>query len=177
MKNYIVTKEEFDLKLLMQLIPVELLLESKIINAGSYSSALSLTRSLLEKPETKHSMIFLILDAETGDEDRIDEKKAFINQYIGTTENVTVILFKPEIETVFFESIDLISRVVGSNISNLDLEVGKLYPRDGLKRLGITKNSLLEGLNENDKHLILNHTCFIDLINGLNMPPFGLVCA
>jgi hypothetical protein len=129
---------------------------------------LSLAKSLIEKQETRNMKIFLILDADTNDEISYKEKTNFINQYIGSASNFKLILFKPEIETVLFESQELISRSAKRKISNLELEFGKSNPRDVLRLLEISdKNLLLQNLTEVDIHLILSHKCFVELINEL----------
>ncbi len=169
MKNYIITEGQFDLKLLSQIIPNQFIINTKFFSAGGYSSALSLAKSLLEKSETKKAKIFLILDADTIDEIKYKEKTNFINQYIGSASNFKLILFKPEIETVLFESKNLISRVAKREISDLELDFGKSNPRDVLRLIGIKdKDLLLQDLTPVDIDLILKHLCFVELINELS---------
>lgn len=167
--DYIITEGEFDLNLLMRVIPSELTSEVKFISAGGYSSALSLAKTLLGKTENMNSNIFLVVDADTNETTKIKDKTNFINHYIGYRDhNFKLLLIVPEIEAVLFESKNLFKKVLNREISDLEIELGKVNPRETLKKLNIhNRSTILEYLAKDDIKDISKHSNIKQLVQEL----------
>ncbi len=58
---------------------------------------------------------------------------SYLENQIGKTENFKLILFVPDITTVFFDSKELIEDLVKDEVSDLDFQLGKLRPFSFLK--------------------------------------------
>lgn len=128
----IVTESEMD-KLLWSRIFSGI--ENIKITAGSgYSSALTLASSIL----TYHKKpVLLLLDADSNDQTDIDERYSFVNSYLdmSTPDAVfKIILFQPELETVFFEDAKVAEHLIGRHLTELELESARLRPKQFLQR-------------------------------------------
>ncbi len=172
MEKIIITEGAFDCKLLTMVLPMDLLINTRIRNAGGYSSALSLARTFLEEDFEKEKFVFLVVDADTTDQLKIKEKQAFINNYIGNFENFSLTVFEPQIEVLLFESKALIEKVSNRSISNYDVSLGKYNPSEAFKHLEIQLNpDILKELNEDDKSLMRNNHQLISLMQALKEKP------
>ncbi len=105
------------------------------IKAGTgYSSALSLARTILsyhKKP------VLLLLDAESRDQTDIAEEYSFVNGYLWMSTPGAVfkiILFQPELETVFFEDAKVAEHLIGRHLTEPELESARLRPKQFLQR-------------------------------------------
>lgn len=168
MENIIIAEGVFDVELLTILLPEDLLLRSRLINAGGYSSALSLAKTFLERDIQNDSLVSLVVDSDTTDEIKIKEKENFIRNYIGGFNNFNLFIISPEMEAILFESEELIERVAEKSVSNYELTLGKFNPREALKQLSIKDQlKFLPEISENDKNKILNNSQITNLINTL----------
>jgi len=147
--NYVITEGEFDLRLMTLLLPNDYLLETKLIASGGYSSALSLTKTLLTTSPSKDNNYFLILDADSYDRKKIDEKRQFILDYVGNSESVHVYLFRPQIETILFSSIKFVKEMVNKEISEVEIERAKFEPDLFFQKYGIKKMDILGMITQN----------------------------
>ena len=133
MKNngtYIITEGALDAELIKKILPGEVLDKVKVIFSGGFSSVLSKARSMLiQKP---NSQIFIILDADTTNEFEVQEKNEFIEDYmkiVARGNRFKLFLQVPEIESVFFEKKDLIERIIGKKLTDLEFEFAKEKPK------------------------------------------------
>lgn len=157
MENIIITEGSFERDLLNRFLPISIS-NTRFINAGSYSSSLSLTKTLLENPNNIDNNIYLVLDAGSIDEVKIKENETFIRNYIGYFENFKLFLIKPEILTLIFESKNLIEILADKSVSEYDLRLGKSNPQKVLKDLGVSnKSEVLPLIREEDVREILNN--------------------
>ncbi|EHQ29924.1 hypothetical protein [Mucilaginibacter paludis] len=171
MKHYIVTESDFDLRLLSMLIPAELIVTTKIINSGGYSSALSVGKTLILKPENLDSNIILFLSADTNDESKISEKLNFIKSYIGYDDRLEIILVKPQVASILFESPDLIGRLAKMKGVEYDIALGRYIPDDVLKSFKITEEEILNTISQDDILKLSAHGDVKNLIEILKHHP------
>lgn len=167
--DYIITEGMFDLKLLNKVVPKEFISKTQFISAGGYSSTLSLAKTLLSKTENANSNVFLVVDADTNETTRIKDKKNFINHYIGYRDhNFKLLLMVPEIETVLFESKNLFKKILNRELSDLEIELGKIAPRETLRKMNINNSiEILEYLTQDEIKDISKHPVIKELIQEL----------
>jgi len=104
------------------------------ITAGSgYSSALTLASSIL----TYHKKpVLLLLNADSNDQTDIAERYSFVNSYLGMSTPGAVfkiILFQPELETVFFEDAKVAEHLIGRSLTKPELQLARLHPKQILQ--------------------------------------------
>ncbi len=104
MNQILITEGKIDQAILQKLLPDSLLEQTKFVVSNGYSSAISMAKSIAIH---KAQPIVIVLDADTLEHSRAEEKKEeieFIFKNLGKAEQVSVFLFEPEIEAIFFES-------------------------------------------------------------------------
>jgi hypothetical protein len=149
-KILIVTEGESDAQLLRELLPENKLKDFSILPADGFSSALSKVKSLLI--QNKGPILFL-LDSDTTDKDRIEEKKEFVDTYInskyynGLLKTIWAI---PEFEIIFFDKKNLMEDQLNKTISDDVWELAKISPKNTLERIfNLNHNSLVSLLENN----------------------------
>jgi len=138
MKNYIITENGFDKKIIEKILPKNILSHTKLIESGGYSSAVSLARSVFLNGDAK---VLLLLDAGTTDEDEIEKKEDFIINYfnlISSDSEYKILYFIPGIEELFFIDKNFIEKTFMIQINEFEFEILKNDPKSSLKK--ISKN-------------------------------------
>ena len=116
--------------------------------AGGKPSAHTLARTLqvrLEEP------VALVLDADTNDNRMAEEEQSMYESYLNFSSKgvpFTVILVRPCIEAIFFETPEIFSDITGKQIESKYILVGKAAPKQCLRELEIDWLRLLPTLNE-----------------------------
>lgn len=140
---YIITEGKLDTELIKRLLP-DLTRHPEtigVLTAHGYSSALSIAQSVLLETQRP---VLLLADAETTDELRIREKKAFIEQYVkinGLT--CQVVLAEPTLEIVFFADKSAFEEVIHKPINDEVWTLAKLSPKQGIELLTEKKRELV----------------------------------
>ncbi len=115
--------------------------------AGEKNSAHPLARTLqvrLGEP------VALVLDADTNDSRVAEEEQSMYESYLSFTSKgvpFIVILIKPAIEEILFESPDVLRYIAGKTLEAKDVIIGKLAPELYLTELGINWTNALPKLN------------------------------
>ncbi len=115
--------------------------------AGQRNSAHPLARILqvrLGEP------VALVLDADTNDNRMAEDQQSMYESYLSFTSKgvpFTVILIKPAIEEILFESPEVLSDITGKTLEAKDVIIGKLAPEQYLAELGINWTNALPKLN------------------------------
>ncbi len=139
-KQYFIVEGAFDKFILERILPEKIVSQTKIINGNGYSIALSRARSLLISTELPLS---LIVDSDTTNTNRIEERKDFITQsllQLSTPEYFHIFLAVPEIEAIFFSDQEIVQEIVKSKISDQQLELAHYHPRQVLQNMLHTEN-------------------------------------
>ncbi len=114
-------------------------------------SAHPLARTLQVK---RGEPVALVLDADTNDPRMAEDEQSMYESYLNFTSKgvpFIVILIKPSVEEIFFESPDILSDIIGKPLDSKDIMAGKASPRMYLTELGVDLLRLLPTLNE--RHL------------------------
>lgn len=128
-RAYVVTEGQADAKILEQVLPHSLVEDVKFVVAGGRSRAESLARSLLI---AKNVPVALVFDADTSDEQRVNEEVDFLREYLDYGSGAApsgVFPAVPEIEAILFEDKSLVERATGQAFSDREWELGKLQPK------------------------------------------------
>ncbi len=84
--------------------------------------------------------VALVLDADTNDSGMAEQEQSIYESYLNFTSKgvpFIVILIKPSIEEIFFESPDILSAITGKPLESKDILAGKAAPRLYLTELGV----------------------------------------
>jgi hypothetical protein len=135
MKAYIVCEESLDQQLLNRVLPDELLDSVGIVAAGSLSSVKSMARTLVVRRQVP---VAIVVDAEVVNPDQVEERYREIKSIVESVAPdtpVEVILAVPAIETIFFQDISLIPRLLGYVPSQEMLSLAVYQPEQALNQL------------------------------------------
>lgn len=138
--QYFIVEGTFDKFILEQILPDEILSQSKIITGNGYNIALSKARSLLISSELP---VLLIVDSNTRDKTSIEEKRDFIMQslrQLSVPDHFHIFLAVPEIEAIFFFSREIAEELVGEKISDQLWELAYYQPKQTLLKMLNTEN-------------------------------------
>jgi hypothetical protein len=117
MTRHIIAEGESDKLLLTSVLKTaDDLGEFDIIAAGGKSSAISMARSLLAVTD---SAVGLVVDADTTDEDGVNEQRQFIIEslaMVAPPERYAVFQAVPEIEICFFDTPAVIAEFLGAEL-------------------------------------------------------------
>ncbi len=111
-------------------------------------SAHTLARTLQVK---RGEPVALVLDADTNNTRMAEEEQSMYESYLNFTSKgvpFIVVLIRPSIEEIFFESPDILSDITGKPLDSKDIMAGKAAPRLYLTELGVDLLRLLPTLNE-----------------------------
>lgn len=144
---HIVVEGQTDQRLLAQLLrDLEARIQFHV--AGGKHAAHSLARTLQIK---YGEPVALVLDADTTDDRMALEEQTTYESYLSFTAKgvpFIVILFRPDLEEIFFESPQVLAELSGKTLKENDIFLGKAAPKPYLKVLGIEWAQLLETLKE-----------------------------
>jgi hypothetical protein len=115
----------------------------------------------------------LIVDADTIDEDLTEEQRGDLEYLFGTSaprHMWLIVLAKPEVEAVFFSDREMLERITGKKVSELDIARAALGPRAALQKLlpkprsGHGAKQLVKKLSDSDFEKVLSSEDFHPLI-------------
>jgi hypothetical protein len=130
---YILCEGLIDAQILKALLPDELLYEVEIFPAGGTSSLTSLARSLMARRQVP---IGIVVDNDTLKSFQEHTKEIEENvKSVAIDAPVKVWEFTPTIEILFFQDIDLLSRLLGYKPSKEDLDLAISQPKKVLEQL------------------------------------------
>jgi hypothetical protein len=135
MTAYLVCEGDRDAQLLKRVLPAELLNTVEIIAAGGLSSLKSLARSLIVR---RQSPVVIVIDADLTVPSQVEERRKDIEEIVGSVAANTpfkVILAVPMLETIFFQDISLLSRLLGYEPSQEMLGLAVYQPKQSLNQL------------------------------------------
>lgn len=164
MKAYIVTEGEFSATLLAKLLADEVQLDTHIVSASGKSDAQSLARSLVA---ARRRPVALVLDANTSEDGLVAEQRLVSRELLAMASPgipIEVFMAVPSIERLFFAEPELLGRLLGHTLSDVERVEGRFAPRAVLGRLlkGPTKvrsmSELLAALTEDDAAQMCKHT-------------------
>ena len=127
---YIVTEGEFNKNLVEMLIPEQYQDKVSVLATNGYSDALSLTRSLLSARHQSNTI--LVVDANSTNDDNIEERKDFITSYmnrVSGNDRFAILLQKPAIEVAFFEDKTALETLTGKGYTDLEFRLAKDNPK------------------------------------------------
>lgn len=130
---YIITKGEWDKKLLDRILPASLTGETKIIAAGGKYSAESLAPSLLA---VKQTPVGLVVDADTTEGTAVWELEDFLKESLNQVAAgvaFEVFLAVPEIEILFFQNKAIVEKLSEKKLTDMEWQLGQLSPKAFLK--------------------------------------------
>ena len=155
--TYIVTEEAFDKLLLEKVLPSTLLSNVEILSSGGYSAALAKASSILSYWQEP---VILMVNAQSNNLDAIRAKRSFIYEILSATASDSlfkIVLVEPESEVLLFQDIDILRKMTGGKISELEFNAGKFNPRNTLMSLfGFKKpNERLKLIDKMDSQIVL----------------------
>lgn len=149
MKNqcYIVTEGQSDRGFLERLLPDIARTHSLtfMVSTGG-NAALSTARSIAA---VKAAPVALVVDADTTNEERVAERRAFLEEALGSAAAAApwrVFLCVPEIEIVLFDAPEVLEQFFGTKFNELELELARAQPKRELNKL--CANRQIEGLSQ-----------------------------
>jgi len=156
MKQVIVTEGKFDKALLEKVLPEEIIAKTKIDAGMGATSALSLARSYCINGANK---ILVVIDSDSNNERQIYEKKSFAESFLSfspSNSEMKVVLFIPELESIFFADKSFIEKYFGKEITPTEFDLYKRDPEYALEKLSggkLPKNIRLDLLNHIDSEI------------------------
>ena len=132
---YILCEGAEDVQLLRTTLPSQLLTEVEIAAAGGISSIKSLARSLIVQRQRPVAIVF---DADTTVPELIQERIIDIKEIVecvAIDTPVEVLAFAPTIESIFFQDIHLLEKVLGFVPSQDILDLALSQPKQVLNEL------------------------------------------
>lgn len=170
-KVRVVIEGEFERALLAGVLNDDYGVVIDIIAGSSYSSALSITRTIhIKYPNSK---VVLLVNANTSIDHVIEERMRYIESYmrgrIADKDRFKLVLFAPQIERIFFESKDILSSFIGKELNDLELEIGRLTPTKTLKKYGFENiEDKIKLLTPEVIHLIKQQAVFKEIKDFIN---------
>jgi len=157
--RYFVVEGKEDEAYLKLLLPSNLIQNTKIMAASGYSSALSTVQTLLSLTPLPISFFF---DTDSCFEEKTIEKKQFIQSYLGSPANLTLIPFEPEIEILFFYKKVLLEKIIGKEIDDESWQRGQYQQ---------SKRMLLKLIGEKNHINFLQQRLTPDVVQELQKNP------
>jgi hypothetical protein len=170
MTAYLVCEGATDAQLLKRVLPEELLHNLEIIHAGGLSAIKSLARSLIVR---RQSPVVIVMDADVITPEQVEERLKNTEEIIGSVAAntpVKVILAVPTIETIFFQDVFLLSRLLGYTPSQDMLSLAFHQPSQALKQLISqskkyqSQSQLIEQLTNEDLEILSQTTVIQEII-------------
>ena len=166
--QYIIVEGESDKALLEKVLPKDLLSQTKIIVGSGSNIALSKAQSLLVSSELP---VTLIVDSDTTDIGSIEEKNDFITQSLhqfASSNRFNVVLATPEIESLFFSNKEITKALIGSKITEQQLELSRYHPKQILLKILNIENieSLYSNLTPSHIKKLRETELIKNIING-----------
>ncbi len=160
MTAYIVCEGSYDVALLKRLLPEALGSNVKTVEAGGFSAAKSLARSLIVRRQTP---VAIVADADTVIPEQVEQRLKDTEEIVGNVAvntPVKVILATPALDIIFFQDISLLVRLLGYIPSTEILNLASYQPQQVLRQLiSQSKNfhsydQLVESLTHEDLEIL-----------------------
>lgn len=130
-----VVEGEHDAAVLRKLLPKSLA-DARFFAAGGRSSVATVARNLLVH---ENGPVMLVADADTHDADRLRQDRANLQlalRNVAPTSRFGVFLFVPEIEVLFFESLQAMEKITAeARHDPINPQYGKALPKRALEPL------------------------------------------
>lgn len=175
MKVYVVTESNIEANLIKHLIPADIKSTVHVSAAGGRSTAISYAQSILM---SRNNPVAIVLDADTLDKNRILEQKWVFFDLLRTRLQQTpckVFLAIPEIEIIFFQNTNLLSKIVNVEIRQDEIQEAQYKPKyildKILSRSNIqNKHELIEHIDISYAKELKKHLLIRSLMKFLNKP-------
>ncbi|MGB1204545.1 MAG: hypothetical protein ACPG5B_02795 [Chitinophagales bacterium] len=118
-----------------KILPKEVLRKILIVVANGNSYMLSKAMSIVSYWGVK---VIIVADAETTDDLRVIEKRDFIESMlrrVTTNDMFKVVLIKPTLEALFFRKTNIIEKMLGRKLTEVEQERAKYNPKENLNNL------------------------------------------
>lgn len=157
MKCYIVTESESGVTVLKTLLATGLMYNDQVVltYGEGWSGADALARSILV---VRRQPVILLVDADSNDETRIAERKRFLAWSLGQfapPEMFRIIVAVPELEALYFENKEVLTNLVGKDVTDEQFIRGKYVPRQVLQELFGSEANYRDKLQERLSHVDL----------------------
>lgn len=132
---YIVCEGLFDRQLLKTVLPGELLTDVEVVSGGGVSAVKSLARSLVVRRQVP---VIIVVDADSVVPELVQERLKDIEEIVesvAVNTPVKVILAVPEMETIFFQDVTFLSRLLGYIPPQDILDLAVFKPKKALEQL------------------------------------------
>jgi len=176
MNIYIVTEGQFDALVLRAILKFKKFeFKYEILASSGYSAALSKSKSLLIKGNSK---IALILDSDSTNELEVNQRKSFVNTYIGDLpikNSFKAIWLVPEFEIIFVNNIQFLRKLLPKEPAEEILQIAKVSPKKTLESISRKKREDFLGLLKDPKVCkeFFKETIFMELFDFLDNPVSG----
>lgn len=174
MDVYIVTEGAAEVELLRRLVGDAVPSDAvEFINAHGRSSAVSLARSLLV---ARPGYVVLFVDSETTNEQRIEEVRAMLNEYlrvVADDSRFKVLLAVPELEGFLFKDLEGLRRVFPQMSTELSIQ-GRYEPKAVFQELldggrdSHGEKTLLDVVNRLDLDRLREDNAIRELVDFVN---------
>jgi hypothetical protein len=170
---YLVCEGARDVQLLRRILPGELLSNVEIIPAGGLSAIKSLARSLIVR---RQAPVVIVMDADVITPEQVEERlkdTEEIVESVAVNTPVKVILAVPSIETIFFQDVSLLSRLLGYAPSQDMLSLAIYQPWQALRELISQskkyqgQSQLIEQLTDEDLEILRKTSVIQEIIQFL----------
>jgi hypothetical protein len=170
---YLVCEGARDVQLLRCILPGELLSNVEIIPAGGLSAIKSLARSLIVR---RQAPVVIVMDADVITPEQVEERlkdTEEIVESVAVNTPVKVILAVPSIETIFFQDVSLLSRLLGYVPSQDMLSLAIYQPWQALRELISqskkyqSQSQLIEQLTDEDLEILRKTSVIQEIIQFL----------
>jgi hypothetical protein len=170
---YLVCEGARDVQLLRRILPGELLSNVEIIPAGGLSAIKSLARSLIVR---RQAPVVIVMDADVITPEQVEERlkdTEEIVESVAVNTPVKVILAVPSIETIFFQDVSLLSRLLGYAPSQDMLSLAIYQPWQALRELISqskkyqSQSQLIEQLTDEDLEILRKTSVIQEIIQFL----------
>lgn len=132
-RAYVITEGKTDIAILKTLLSPSSLVDVEFVGGSGSYAAQSLARTILS---VRGRPVALVIDADTMDEQTIQEKRTFLYQILHPAQaSVTFEVFTavPEIEIVFCYDKSIFDRIIGSVSLEADWKLAQTQPRRYLR--------------------------------------------
>lgn len=132
-RAYVITEGKTDIDILKKLLPQSSIANVEFMSGSGSYAAQSLARTILS---VRGHPVALVLDADTMDDQAVQEKRAFLYQILHPTQASVafeVFIAVPQIESIFFYDKSVFERIVGHISSDAEWMLAQAQPKKYLE--------------------------------------------
>jgi hypothetical protein len=132
-RAYVVTEGKTDTDILKKLLPQSSTVDMEFVSGSGSYAAQSLARTILS---VRGRPVALVLDADTMDDQAVQEKRAFLCQMLHTTQTSAAFeafIAIPQIESILFYDKSVFERIIGHASSEAEWRLAQAQPRKYLE--------------------------------------------